>query len=440
MSNGSQNNSYGVIGGGITGLATAYYLLKVGHKATVFEAGSDFGGLVSSVKVHGVWIDKFYHCILPSDIALLSLIDDLGLGNRVYWQETEMGFLHQRTLYPFTTLTDLIRFSPLSITDRLRMGFLVVYSQYLKDWRRLERITAEEWLTRICGKACFDTIWKPLLSFKFGDQYGQIPATWIWGRFKRQSTTRKVHSQKEVVAYIDGGYRGVVERLVEDIQRLGGIVYPSTKVDSLMVQHDQVKGIQANGECYEFDRVVSTIPIPQFLKLIDWNILGSKDLNGQIRYQGVVCVLLVLKKRLSPYYWIPVVDGGAPFSGIVETTNLIRSEELGGVHLVYLLNYMSAEKTSFLVGESEICERCVLGLERMFPEFDTSYVLESKVFKTPFVEPVWKVNYSERMPRKVLFSNTLYLLTTAQLYPEINNVSNCVQQVLDSLDQITANY
>jgi protoporphyrinogen oxidase len=112
----------GIVGGGISGLTTAYYLLKAGHQATIYEAGPEVGGLAAAVRVQGVWVDKFYHCILPSDVGLLSLVEEIGLGANIYWQETEMGFLYRDHLYPLTTPMDLLRFSAISLTDRLRLG------------------------------------------------------------------------------------------------------------------------------------------------------------------------------------------------------------------------------------------------------------------------------------------------------------------------------
>jgi len=84
----------GIIGGGITGLTAAYRLLKAGHRATVIEASPEVGGLAAAVQVQGVWVDKFYHCILPSDTALLDLVQEIGLGENIYWQDTSMGFMH----------------------------------------------------------------------------------------------------------------------------------------------------------------------------------------------------------------------------------------------------------------------------------------------------------------------------------------------------------
>lgn len=428
----------GIIGGGISGLTTAYYLLKAGHQATIFEAAANIGGLASSVQVQGVWVDKFYHCLLPSDTAIMSLAEELGMGGDIYWQETEMGFMHRGCLYALTTPWDLLRFSALSLVDRVRLGVTGLYSRRLRDWRALEQVTAEEWLMRICGERAFNTVWKPLLVFKFGDRYKQAPATYLWSRVKRQATTRKDHSQKEVCAYIKGGFKVVIERLAEKVCKLGGHILTNTRVERIATKDNRAYGVAIQGRLHPFDKVVSTLPVTQFLKLIDPEILGEGFRPDGVAYQGSVCVLLVMKERLSKYYWMPIVDSEASFSGIVETTNLIRREDLGGINLVYLVNYVPQDDPLFSADERQLIAQSVTKLEELFPTFKATQVLESHVHKAAFVEPLWTVNYSAVMPQRRFLDGSLFVLTTSQLYPEINSTSNCVQQVKEVFSQLVS--
>ncbi len=428
----------GIVGGGITGLTTAYRLLRAGHQATIFEAAPLLGGLAASTQVQGVWVDKFYHCILPSDTALLSLVAEIGLGDDIYWQETEMGFLCQGRLYPLTTPTDLLRFSPLSVLDRLRLGFAGLYTRRLRSWQALEHVTAQDWLTRFCGERAFNTVWKPLLTFKFGDQWQQAPATYLWARVKRQGSTRQGRSAKERLAYVKGGFKAILERLADEVRGLGGTIHTATPVDRIAADGSSVHGLTIRGHLQRFDKVVATVPLVQFLRLIDPELLGEPLRPDTVSYQAAVCVMLVLKKRLSRYYWIPVVDSAASFSGIVETTNLIRSEDLNGIHLVYLVNYVPREDPLFSADPDALIDKLTGELGRLVPTFTTAQILESHVFKAAFVEPVWTLNYSARMPRRAFLNDSLFLLTTAQLYPAINSTSNCVQQVADVMRQLAS--
>ena len=68
-----------VIGGGISGLAAAHKLAKDGQNVILIESDSNLGGLGTFFKHGEKWIDKFYHCQMPSDNPLLKLIDEVGL-------------------------------------------------------------------------------------------------------------------------------------------------------------------------------------------------------------------------------------------------------------------------------------------------------------------------------------------------------------------------
>ncbi len=360
------------------------------------------------------------------------------MGANVYWEETEMGFLHKGRLYSLTTPSDLLRFSALSIGARIRLGAFGLYTRFLNDWRPLERVTAKEWITRMCGEQVFQTVWKPLLAFKFGEGHEHAPATYIWSRLKRQATTRKDRSKKEVLAYVRGGFKAIIETLVREVTRLGGVIRTSTAVDRIDATDGRVHGVTVGGRLEPFDKVVATIPITQSLKLLDRNVLGEAVWNHPISYQGVVCVLLALKQPLSRYYWIPVVDSGVSFSGIVETTALIHRDDVGGNNLVYLVNYVPRNSAQFRAADEEILARSIGELRSLFPGFHPSQIVESRVSRAAFVEPLWTVDYSSRLPQRCLLNDSLFLLTTAQLYPEINSTSNCVKQVKSVLNHLTA--
>jgi protoporphyrinogen oxidase len=429
---------FGIIGAGITGLTAAYWLLKAGHSVQVFEGAPNVGGLASSICVRNAWVDKFYHCILPSDVALLSLVEEIGLGENVYWQETEMGFLYRKNLYPLTSPKDLLRFSPLSFADRLRLGIAGLYGRSVKDWHKLEKITAKDWLIRLCGERAFNTIWKPLLVFKFGDRWQDAPATYLWARVKRQGSTRKGRSSKELLAYVKGGFKLIIETLAKEVARMGGVIHTGTKVDNIIADNCRIKGLCVEGDALQFDRVISTVPLAQFLKLVDSEVLNGAFRHNGIAYQAAINVLMVLKERLTRYYWIPAVDSGVSFSGIVETTNLIRREDLGDINLVYLVNYVPREDPLFSMESTELSSRSAKELQAVVPSFKPSHIIESHVSRAAFVEPVWTLDYSTRMPQRALLGNSLFVLSTAQLYPEINSTSNCIAQVKETFQHLVA--
>src|SRR6266568_523824 len=100
----------GILGGGITGLTCAFYLLRSGADVTIIEGQPDLGGLASYYDFGSFSWDRFYHCILTSDRPLLDLVADLGLTNELRWTPTKVGFFADGALHSMSSSLDFLRF------------------------------------------------------------------------------------------------------------------------------------------------------------------------------------------------------------------------------------------------------------------------------------------------------------------------------------------
>ena len=101
-----------VIGAGVGGLAAAYDLIKSGHQVTIYEQESRPGGLAAGFKkAEWDWeLEKFYHHWFKSDRDILSLIDELGLGDQVEFHRPTTVMYHKGGFYPFDTPIAALKF------------------------------------------------------------------------------------------------------------------------------------------------------------------------------------------------------------------------------------------------------------------------------------------------------------------------------------------
>ena len=99
-----------MVGGGISGLASAFRIAGLGHDVTLIEGDAQLGGLGTTFPYRGGRLEKFYHCILPNDDSLVRLINEVGLGDELLWRGTGMGFMYDHEVYPMNTAVDLLRF------------------------------------------------------------------------------------------------------------------------------------------------------------------------------------------------------------------------------------------------------------------------------------------------------------------------------------------
>ena len=140
-----------VVGGGIGGLVAAYWLAKAGARVTVYEASDQLGGLGTFFQYRNVSLERFYHCMLPSDRHLLGVLRELDLEDHIYWKETSFGFMRDGRLYGLNTPLELLRFSPLSFVDRIRVGLTGVWGSICSS-DGLDNVTCVEWLSRLSGR------------------------------------------------------------------------------------------------------------------------------------------------------------------------------------------------------------------------------------------------------------------------------------------------
>ena len=125
-----------IIGAGITGLTLAYKLLQEGHKVVIFEKEEEVGGIAQSFSFsNGFTVDRFYHFICKGDKEYLPLLDELGLGNKVQWVKTKMGYYYDGKLLNFGTINTLFSFPNLTTHDKLKYAF---FCSLFKDKGRME--------------------------------------------------------------------------------------------------------------------------------------------------------------------------------------------------------------------------------------------------------------------------------------------------------------
>ncbi|MFN2244274.1 MAG: FAD-dependent oxidoreductase, partial [Anaerolineae bacterium] len=164
----------GIIGGGYAGLTAAYELQKHGYAVTVLEKYGTWGGQAATVPLLGTRIEYFYHHLFGSDTHILGLMDELGIGDQLRWIESKVGWYSDGHIYDLVSPLDLLRFKPLNLLNRIRLGLMYLYLPRINDWKRLERITARDWILRYMGREIYDQFWGPLLRGKFGDMADEV--------------------------------------------------------------------------------------------------------------------------------------------------------------------------------------------------------------------------------------------------------------------------
>ena len=415
-----------VVGAGITGLTAAYEFASAGHGVLVLEKEERAGGLAGSFRVGDSWLEKFYHHIFKSDRALIGLIGELGLGGRLVWRATPMGFFHGGRVHRFGTPFDLLRFTPLGLRDRIALGRAILRFQRMTEWKDLDRVTCRDWFTENVSRECYERVWEPLLRLKFGKACDEIPAAWIWGRIHPRARSRSRGGMREQLGYLSGGFQLLVDRLKEAITSRGGEVREGAAVDYIITEEGRVRGVVAGNEELSADAVVCTAAIPSFLEMTPPLPQDYVSRIAAIGYQSVVCLVLELAESVSSVYWLNIADPEITFGGLIEHTNFIDPGAYGGRRVAYLFNYVERSHPYFRMSKEDYFDLHEKSLRRINPAFGREWVRASHMFRARYGTVIYTSGYSERIPPRETPIRGLFMVNTSQIYPYDRNMNNCV--------------
>lgn len=401
--------SIGVIGAGILGLTAALRFVQAGARVTIIERENQVGGLVASFEIGGNHLERFYHHLFRSDTDMQALIAEVGLGADLIWPRPDTSSYYQGKVYGVDSALDILGFSPLPPIDRLRLGAGLAYLKLERNYHRFEGMTAADWIKRWMGPEVYRVFWGPLLRAKFGDYAEQVAMPWFWSR---------VHLRSQRLGYLRGGFYRLYQRLADLLVSGGARLLLGTQVGSIRSDDGHVLVDTSQGQ-ERFDRLLATTPTRVFMGLAEGLPESYRARYDWGDYYGAHVAILGLDRQLMDrVYWLSIHDTGFPFMAVVEHTNYRPPSDYGGLHIVYLGNYLPMSDPLFRLSDEEVLALFLAALPRINPSFREEWIVESHVFKAPFAQPIVTVDYHQHIPPHTTPLPGVYLANMFQVYPQ----------------------
>ncbi|HEY3348253.1 MAG TPA: NAD(P)/FAD-dependent oxidoreductase [Thermoanaerobaculia bacterium] len=424
-----------VIGGGLAGLVAADRLLGAGLPVTVFEKFPEAGGLVGVVEVGGTALERYYHHLFTSDVDYVSFAEEFGLGGDLQWLKSRMGFFSGGKLWDFGTPASLLSFSPLGILGRLEFVLSTLKLRQSTDWRSLEGETAVAWMRRSGYARALDAVWGPLLFQKYGRRAEDVGLVWLWGKIALRTRSRDKTGLGERLGYLRGSFGRGVAAVLARVKARGGDVRTSRPV-KIVRKAGGGFDVEFAGGTETFDLVLSTVAIPELLRLAPDLPEDVRKAWSAISYCHALCPILELDRSLSPYYWLNVGDASMPFGGVIEHTNFIPREEYGGRHVVYISNYVLPDDPKWRSPDAALWAEYLPALKRINPAFDESWILKKQIGRAEYAQPIVVPGYSKLLPPLETPVPGLWSACMAQIYPEDRGQNYAVRIGRDAADAI----
>jgi|HubBroStandDraft_1064217.scaffolds.fasta_scaffold01207_2 oxygen-dependent protoporphyrinogen oxidase len=180
-----------IVGGGISGLSTAYYLAQAGIPSTIIEARPRLGGVIQSEHVDGCVIEAGPDSFLSTKPAAMQLIRELGLADEVIGSNDHLRVTYVwkgGRLVPLpdglqfmvpTKLVPLLSTRLLSWPTKLRMGMELFHP----PGRHPEDQSVADFVTSHYGAEAVDYLAEPLLSGIYGGSPAALSINSVLPRF-----------------------------------------------------------------------------------------------------------------------------------------------------------------------------------------------------------------------------------------------------------------
>jgi protoporphyrinogen oxidase len=315
------------------------------------------------------------------------------------------------------------------------LGYTIFYGSRIKDWKKLEKISVEDWLIRVGGRKTYEKFWRPLLMAKLGENYKKVSAVFIWTYIKRLFEARESSAKKEHMGYVSGGYKTVFDKMEHLLREAGSKVLLNTTVKNIDSDPSgRIELTYDDNKVEHFDKVIFTAPLNVLEKVTSPGLFEIANKNQNVEYLGVICLVLITTQLLTPYYVLNIADKKIPFTGVIGMSTLVDLDQTSGNYITYFPKYITANHPYWSKSEEELKEIFLKGVQDLYPDFNMSAVRSSHINKALKVQPLQVLNYSEIMPKIQTKNPNFYVLNTSQFVNETLNNNSVVKHIDSFMD------
>ena len=304
-----------IIGGGISGLSTAYYLAKGGAASTILESRPRLGGVIRTEHLEGCTLEAGPDSFLAIKPAALELIGELGLKNEVIGSNDHLRVTFVRKNGRLVALPDglmmmvptrilpLITTGLLSWGTKLRMGIELLRAP--KPRQADESVS--DFVEEHYGREAVEYLAEPLLSGVYGGNPDEMSVNSVLPRFvelanRYGSLTRGVLVERAKAAKnpraagasplfktLKGGLGQMVDRAAEAIRGKAEVIQGRAETVERSGSGFRIK---MNGDWLEAGAVVAACEAHSASTLLSPVDARLGELLGVVPYTSSITVAL----------------------------------------------------------------------------------------------------------------------------------------------------
>jgi UDP-galactopyranose mutase len=325
-----------IIGAGPTGLSAAYHL---GEGAVLLEKNATVGGWCRSIHDRGFTFDHAGHIMFSNDSYVLKLYDML-LGPNLHWQDREAWIYSKNvyTRYPFQgalyglppkVITECIigavearygidaapaasQCAMKPVEDCCADGTVEVAATPTIAARKRETQNFEEFIYKVWGRGIARHFAIPYNKKLWTVPLTEMETSWLGGRVPLPDLEDIIEGALEPVGKpmgpnarfgypLSGGFQALMSGFLPYIK---GRIEMNAEAAQLLPREHLL--VMADGSRYRYDHLISTMPLPELVKLIGAEAPPDVQQAARgLRHLSVRCVNLgVAREHITDKHWI----------------------------------------------------------------------------------------------------------------------------------------
>jgi len=322
------NNKTIVLGGGLAGLAAAYY-----SGFPVYEQRSRPGGVADSTCKEGFVFDFGIHVLHSKDPRFHELMRELDVKLVSRQRRAWIYSYDTYTCYPFQVNTSHL---PLLLRMRCVSGFL-------KRKRNSIARNYEEWMIQNFGKGFAKTFLIPYAEKFWGVSPKQMTYEWTDKRVPQPSTIEVLkgaffdtpsnlgpNAQFQYPSERGTGFAGLPQAIAAKIEN----IHYGMKVSAVDTEEKKIF-FNSGEKVVEYDNLIATLPLPDFIELLFHVSSEIREAADQLSFNSIVIVNIgVDSPNITDKHWIHFPEKEISFFRISFPNNFCDGLNPDGTSLI----------------------------------------------------------------------------------------------------------
>ncbi len=382
-----------IMGGGMSGLATAVNLLEQGFEVEIIEADEIFGGRANSwLDEDGDMIDNALHVFFPYYVNLMAFFKKMGIENNLVWKQPEFYYAQDNGNQPVLSFKNLpaplhaagaawglvSKYQGIPMWKMLcalgQFGMMIMQTKDQMD--KMDELSWGEWCIRHAPKGAFKFFDPAAYGLTFTEPYALSAK--VLGNWAAKVGASYEYSR---LAFANGGLGEIwVGSCLDYIKNKGGVFETKKAVTAINVKDGKISEVIVNGnEKRTADIYISAMSPYSLRKVIPQESFKYAYFQDVCYFENApsLSIQIWFDKKLTDVD-VTFFSSDCIFNTYADLSNVLPHIFKGGSMFEMVISPADAVRH---MPDEVIYEKTITDIKRLFPAARDAQVKKYKVVR-----------------------------------------------------------